>query len=206
MLTKQKEKAEISQSLKEEKAKLKTLHEFLDKCTYISSKTKENSSKSQNFLRRFADELDPILKKSYELKNNVALIDQALGNARSKYEYLQNARVLERRLSQRVQKSDLRVFMDSMDKAVVIYEFTNNEKHTNESHAEINDKIEKALEFAIQQLTTLFSETVRDLLENNEKEDAEVLMQIDQFLHKLGILDHFDTYVKLKERDFAKKD
>jgi len=31
--------------------------------------------------------------------------------------------------------------MDSMDKAVVIYEFTNNEKHTNESHAEINDKI-----------------------------------------------------------------
>jgi len=73
----------------------------LDKCNYISSKTKENSSKSQNFLRRFGDELDPILKKSYELKNNVALIDQALGNARSKYEYLQNARVLERRLSQR---------------------------------------------------------------------------------------------------------
>ncbi len=31
--------------------------------------------------------------------------------------------------------------MDSMDKAVVIYEFTNNEKHTNESHAEIKDKI-----------------------------------------------------------------
>jgi len=30
-------------------------------------------------------------------------------------------------------------------------------------------------------------------------------MQIDQYLHKLGILDHFDTYVKLKERDFAKK-
>ena len=33
----------------------------------------------------------------------------------------------------------------------------------------------------------------------------EVLMQIDQYLHKLGILDHFDTYIKLKERDFTKR-
>jgi len=66
-------------------------------------------------------------------------------------------------------------------------------------------RLKKLLSLQFSSLLLFFSETVRDLLENNQKEDADTLMLIDQYLHKLGILDHFDTYVKLKERDFSKK-